>query len=242
MPDTKPAITQANALAEQVYQRIKDDIFNFVLLPGDRFTETEMARRYGASRTPIRDALYRLEREDYLQVAFRSGWSVRPFDFKRFDQLYDLRIVLELAAVARLCEAQTPTGLDALEAVWSTPASGRSSDGKHVCELDEDFHQGLVLASGNVEMARVHHEVTEKIRVVRRLDFTFQTRIDATYDEHHEILRLISRRQGAQAASRLRTHIEASKAEVRKITLHMLYEAREPADKTEAQVAAQVAG
>lgn len=227
MSASSPAVSKANALADQVYQRLKDDIFNFVLLPGDRFTESEMAARCGVSRTPVRDALYRLEREGYLQVAFRSGWSVRPFDFKRFDQLYDLRIVLELAAVARLCESETAADLATLQGVWAVPRDERETDGKRVGELDEAFHQGLVLATGNLEMARVHQDVTEKIRIIRRLDFTRDRRVDATYDEHQEILRLITQRKGANAAINLRSHIEASKAEVHKITLHMLYEARE---------------
>ena len=47
------------------------------------------------SRTPVRDALYRLEREGYLQVHLRVGWSVRPFDFRQFEHLYDLRLILE---------------------------------------------------------------------------------------------------------------------------------------------------
>ncbi|HVK55368.1 MAG TPA: GntR family transcriptional regulator, partial [Burkholderiales bacterium] len=60
-----------------------------------------------------------------------------------------------------------------------------------------------------------------------RLDFIKAQRIDATYDEHAEILRLLRRRKSAEAAMLLRSHIEASKLEVRKITLHMLHEARE---------------
>ncbi|NMG35609.1 GntR family transcriptional regulator [Azoarcus sp. TTM-91] len=227
MSDSKSAAGKANALAGQIYQRLKDDISNFALLPGDRFTETEMAERYGVSRTPVRDALYRLEREGYLQVAFRSGWSVRPFDFHRFDQLYDLRIVLELAAVARICESEQPADLSALQAIWSVPREQRLADGKQVGELDEAFHQGLILATGNLEMARVHQEVTDKIRIVRRLDFTRAPRIDLTYDEHQEVLRLLTQRKAAQAAINLRSHIEASKAEVHKITLHMIYEARQ---------------
>lgn len=229
MSETKPASNQANLRAEQVYSRIKRDIFNFVLLPGDRFTENEMAERCGVSRTPVRDALYRLEREGYLQVAFRSGWSVRPFDFKRFDQLYELRSVLELAAVEHICEAATPVDLSALDAVWSVPSSERLSDWQRVGELDEAFHQGLVIATGNVEMARVHQDVTEKIRVIRRLDFTKEWRVDTTYEEHREILRLLGHRRATQATINLKSHIEESRAEVHKITLHMLHEARERA-------------
>ncbi|KEZ68421.1 GntR family transcriptional regulator, partial [Pseudomonas syringae pv. syringae FF5] len=70
-----------NALAEDVYRRLKQEIFDFYLLPCDRFTETQLADRYQVSRTPVRDALYRLQREGYLDVEFRRGWSVKPLDF-----------------------------------------------------------------------------------------------------------------------------------------------------------------
>ena len=120
--------SRENALAERVYTLIKDDIFSFRLLPGDRFTETEMAQRCGASRTPVRDALYRLEREGYLHVAFRSGWRVRPLDFERFEQLYDLRIVLEAAAVTRICEAPDAVDLTCLQQVWLTEPAERVCD------------------------------------------------------------------------------------------------------------------
>ena len=65
-----------NNLAATVYEQIKRDIFDFRLLPGDRFTETEVAERVGVSRTPVREALYKLEREGYIQVSSRNGWSV----------------------------------------------------------------------------------------------------------------------------------------------------------------------
>lgn len=90
-------------LAERIYLQLKDDIFDFHLLPGDRFSENEIAVRMDVSRTPVRQALFWLEREGYVEVHFRSGWQVRPFDFAYFEELYDLRIVLECEAVKRLC-------------------------------------------------------------------------------------------------------------------------------------------
>jgi DNA-binding FadR family transcriptional regulator len=75
-------------------------------------------------------------------------------------------------------------------------------------------------------MARVHADVTDGIRIVRRLDFTQPPRIAATYEEHAKILRAILARRADPAKLMLRTHIEASKAEVRKITIHKLHSAR----------------
>jgi len=92
---------------------------------------------------------------------------------------------------------------------------------------DEAFHTLLVQGSGNREMLRVHREITERIRIIRRLDFTKPARIDTTYDEHARILRAITRRRAEEACRLLRAHIEQSKLEVRHITLDMLYRARQ---------------
>ena len=229
--ETAPRAGQRNAaqtnLAIQVFERIKQEIFDFQLLPGERFTENEMATRMQVSRTPVREALYRLEREGYLEVMFRSGWRVKPLDFSQLDELYDVRIVLELAAVRRLCEQSERAQLEELKTIWLVPTAERLEDAHQLAQVDESFHETLVGATGNRELARLHHEVTERIRIVRRLDFTQKPRIEATYTEHGRILRSIVQRKSEQAQMLMRSHIETSKAEVRKITLHMLYEARE---------------
>jgi len=213
-------------LTERIYQQLKQDIFSFRLLPGDRFTENEIADRVSASRTPVREALTRLQREGFVEVSFRSGWQVKPFDFRQFEQLYDVRIVLEMAAVKRLCEMEAQA-LDDLKQIWLVEPKARLEHGPQVCALDEQFHMRLVEASGNTEMARIHHDITERLRIIRRIDFTQRPRIEATYIEHAKVLRTIIKRRADEAQLLLKTHIEASKAEVRKITLHMLHEARQ---------------
>ena len=218
--------TRAN-LAEQVYARLKAEIHDFKLVPGDRFSEIELGTRLGVSRTPVREALFRLRNEGFLDVESKTGWFVRPIDFERLEQLYDLRVILELASVARLC-ARTDDGpaLEALKAAWLVPAAERLADAHAVGALDEEFHASLVRATGNAEAARVHWDVTERIRIIRRLDFTRGDRIEATYTEHGKILRAILQRKADQAQLLLRAHIEQSKAEVRKITLATLHDAR----------------
>ena len=91
--------------ADEVHAQLKRDIAEFTLVPGDRFTENEISERLGVSRTPVRQALFRLQQEGFVEVLFRSGWRVLPFDFDQFEQLYDLRMVLETTAVHRLCES-----------------------------------------------------------------------------------------------------------------------------------------
>jgi DNA-binding GntR family transcriptional regulator len=172
--------------------------------------------------------LFRLRNEGFLEVESKSGWYVRPIDFVKLEQLYDLRIVLELASLVKLCaSAEDAPELDALKAIWLVPAAERLSDAREVGAHDEQFHATLVRAAGNAEIARVHWDVTERIRIIRRLDFTRPDRIEATYVEHGKILRAVMQRKLDQAQLLMKTHVEQSKAEVRKITLHTLHEARE---------------
>lgn len=218
-----------NRLAQTVYDSIKADLFEFRLMPGERFSENDLATQFKVSRTPVREALYRLCQEGYIEVASKSGWTVRAFDFEYFENLYDLRVVLELAAVRRLCERVPMPALTELRDIWLVPAEQRLSDPTRMAELDEGFHTTLLDAAGNPEMARVFRELTDRIRIIRRLDFTSAERIHATYAEHAQVLRKILRRKADDASLLLRSHIETSKSEVRKITLHRLHTVRSKA-------------
>jgi len=216
-------------LAEQAYGQIKQLIAEFALMPGDRFSESELAERVQVSRTPLRQALQRLEREGFLQVFPKLGWQVAPLDFDTFDELYDLRILIESHAAARLCEVEERPQLAEMAATWLVPVEERLTDVAAVGAADEAFHTLLVEGSGNREMLRVHREITERIRIIRRLDFTKPRRIETTYDEHARLLRALTRRRAEEACRLLRAHIEQSKLEVRHITLDMLYRARQAA-------------
>jgi DNA-binding GntR family transcriptional regulator len=220
---------RSERLAGSVYIAVRNDLYDFRLAPGQRFSESEIAGQLGVSRTPVREALYRLRDEGYIDVASKSGWTVRPFEFETFERLYEVRVVLELAAVRKLCEMVPAPPLDELKDVWLVPHPERLVDGREVGRLDEVFHQTLVIATANPELARIHREIADRIRIVRRLEFTMPERIAKTYAEHAQILRAILRRKLDQALMLLRTHIELARGEVRKITLHKLALAREAA-------------
>ena len=124
---TRGAPGARSNLADRIYQRLKAEMNDFRVVPGDRLSEAEIGLRFGVSRTPVRQALFRLRDEGFLDVAAKSGWYVRPLDFAKLDDLYDLRITLELASVARLCARSrgSDAELDRLRATWLVPVSGR---------------------------------------------------------------------------------------------------------------------
>lgn len=219
---------KAMSLSDDVYARIKADIFDFKLMPGERFTETECAEIYQVSRTPVRQALIALQQEGFVELASRVGWQVRPLNLNYYQQLYDVRIVLEKEAI-RLISKNNPEQnpiLVKLKSIWMIPSEEFLTDFKQVVANDEDFHQQLILATGNKEMARIHKDITEKIRIIRRLDFTKPDRIKLTYFEHQKILSLIFSGLVEEAIFSIMHHIEMSRNEVEQITLQMISKPR----------------
>lgn len=218
---------EEGSLADQAYARIKQRIFDFELMPGDRLSESELAEAMAVSRTPLRQALQRLQHEGFVEAIPKVGWLVPPLSFDKFDELYDFRVLIECFAVRELCaDATERPGLAALAAVWQVSEAQRLTDPLEVGMLDEAFHLAIVESTGNREMLRTYREITERMRIIRRLDFTVSDRVAATYAEHAKILAEIQRRRADEAQRLLSAHIEQSKLEVRKITLDALYQAR----------------
>jgi DNA-binding GntR family transcriptional regulator len=220
---------ERGSLTQEVYERLKEEIFAFRMPPGRRYSEHELAASLQLSRTPLRLALHVLAHDGFIQnVGGHSCWQVRPFDLAYYEDLYDFRVEIEAIALRRLCaRAQTPD-LSALAQIWSVAASRRSQDGALVAKQDEQFHRTLVELADNAEMLRAYDRLTDRIRIVRRLDFISPARIVATYVEHDAILRAIDRRQGAKVERLIRGHIATSREEIRRITFHQMAMAMAP--------------
>ncbi|MFP3569156.1 GntR family transcriptional regulator [Paraburkholderia sp. SIMBA_030] len=218
--------------ADHVYFSVRDDIFDMRLLPGDRLTEGSIAERFGVSRTPAREALQRLQSDGLMRGYVRGGWEVVPIDFKRFEDLYEMRKLIETFAVGRLVAADTSLSgsvtqmLDRLDAIWNVPHAQRIRDGREMVTLDEAFHQALVTAADNAELSAAMQRVTDRIRVVRRLDLVYGDCIDDTYDEHVALLDAIRNREAERSVALIARHIEGSRAEVRSLTAERLQRAR----------------
>jgi MFS family permease len=201
--------------ADDVYAQLKRDVAEFKLVPGDRFSETDIGARLGVSRTPVREALFR------LRTKASSTWRARPAGSSSRSTSTGSTSCTTCASCWR------PPAWTAWPAARVTQprAAGSCEGGCGWCRWTERLTDGHAVgragralpcpaggAAGNREMARVHQDVTERIRIVRRLDFTRGDRIDATYAEHAKILRAVIQRKRRQAAKLLlRAHIEQSK-------------------------------
>jgi len=231
--DQRNLVKPNPTLAQNAVEAIKSLIFNFELIPGERFSETELTQRLNISRTPLRQALQQLEQQGFLQVLPKMGWYVAPIDFSAMDELYDLRILLEINAIGELIDQGKTDLLDSLHGFWLKDKSESMFDFTHVEKQDEVFHFQIISCAGNKEILKIYQQITERIRLVRRLDFTKVDRIHATFDEHGAILNAIKSKRKDAAQFLLKTHITQSKIEARKITLDELYKAKSKAKITD---------
>src|SRR5215467_2502381 len=98
-------------------------------MPGDRLSESELAQQVEVSRTPLRQALQRLQHEGFVEAIPKVGWLVPPLSFEKFDELYDFRVLIECFAVRELCATEKERSeLQKIARVWHVPLKERLHD------------------------------------------------------------------------------------------------------------------
>ncbi|HEX4025343.1 MAG TPA: GntR family transcriptional regulator [Steroidobacteraceae bacterium] len=206
--------------APDVYATLKDMILSFELYPGSRFTETQLAERFGVSRTPIREALKRLEAEHYLTVRPKQGCFVRDVDIIDLTQRYQVRIELELLSLRLACSHMPDRELQLLADEWDPAVQrGRSAKPSLMDLKEESFHLALAAGGGNRPLYEYIQDINHHIRILRRLDFTSPERIDRTYEEHYGIVQHLLHRDLRPAQRLMRAHITQSMQFAKTLTL-----------------------
>jgi DNA-binding GntR family transcriptional regulator len=208
-------------LSQEVYAGLKQRIFDFRLPPGQRYSEAALADMMSVSRTPLRLALHILEHDGYLKnVGGHNCWQVNPLDLSYYEDLYDFRAELEALAVRMAAKAGSLPQLGAVAALWCADKADRRLDPDFVADSDEAFHLAIVGLANNASMLRTFVEITDRIRIIRRVDFVSEKRIEETYDEHGEIIKALQSGEFEAAESLIRRHIDRSREEIRKITVY----------------------
>jgi DNA-binding GntR family transcriptional regulator len=202
----------------EIYRALKRDITHFAFKPGDRLIEEQLSERYRVSRTPIREALRRLEEEGLIVSKGSVGRFIPHFNVDQFENVYQVRIVLEELSVVETCERADDRSIWSLRWAWARgfEVGAEALDGRFV-EADETFHMGIVELSGNGYLSDSLRRVNDRIRIIRMVDFTTRERITATRAEHDEVLEAIVRRDAETARRLMRRHIERSKDHVREL-------------------------
>ncbi|MEU8827552.1 GntR family transcriptional regulator [Streptomyces sp. NPDC048636] len=211
------AARPVSSLAETVYATLRNALLDGEFGPRESLTELRLAARFGVSRTPVRQALVRLNADGLVERGDGGLFATVP-NLTQLKDLYELRVTLELRGVARAIEDSSvrhdPSLLTSeLERWYAMRESPPPPDPRFVV-MDERFHAELSRASGNPALTEALVAVSERIRRVRMYDFLTRDRVETTITEHIEIMELVRDGRLDEGYRALHAHVGDSMAVV----------------------------
>lgn len=193
-----------------VYERIRGEILSCALRPGTQLQERDLADRYEVSKSPIRDALLRLQEQNLIEVLPRKGYRVRPVSVADAREMYEMRSILERSCVARMIESAPDPLLQGLDAFRLAPADSELSAW---INYNRRFHLAIADGSGNSRLARATREIIEQFDRLTYMSVTASESgtLSDFVREHVEIIHVIQQRDKRQAAALMKDHVESSR-------------------------------
>ncbi|WP_274425351.1 GntR family transcriptional regulator [Chelativorans sp. YIM 93263] len=193
---------------QNAYRAILAAIRDGVYKPGDRLREEEVAQRIGVSRTPVREALGRLQEKGLLETASGRGLAVPVLSMSQIFELYAMRQEME-ALVARFA-AQHATEAEIANLERINGELGAADDPHKAAARNRDFHARLYDAARNRYLQAAVEELQETIALLPRTTFVQPGRTSTAEKEHREIIDAIKARDTEAAARAGKAHIQAA--------------------------------
>jgi len=196
-------------LRELVLDAIRNAIMNGSLQPRERLMEIQLAEELGVSRTPIREALRKLELEGFIVMVPRKGAYVADLTFKDIADVFEIRAALEGLAAGLAAERITEEELESMERLLVGKQEAiTSGDIDRLVEVDTSFHELLYKASRNERLANIISNLREQIQRFRLTSLSFPGRNKESLQEHKQLVEAIQSRDSQLARHLAQEHIE----------------------------------
>jgi DNA-binding GntR family transcriptional regulator len=200
-------------IRDGIYDRIRDEILSCALAPGAQFHEQDLAQRYEVSKSPIRDALLRLQEQNLVEVLPRRGYRVRPVSVADALEMYEMRLLYERACAARTIDHASDADIARLDVYRNSPAG---NDMPAWIAYNRHFHIAMAGLCGNLRLARAAIDIIEHFD---RLTYVSVTSPDAGTEaglqrfvaEHVAIIDALKARDKRQVAALIKEHTESSR-------------------------------
>lgn len=209
-----PAPRSSGRLADEVYDTLLSQLMSLRIVPDSRVTIDALARELGVSQTPIRDALNKMEADGLVVRVPNAGYRIPPqITRDRFEDMVELRLLLEPAAARRAAQRATPAQVSGLRRMLEEMAELAEADG-HLSYgafglRDAAFHDLVAESAGNAlvreALARLHTHV-HLFRLVYDTQVTYRA-----MGEHDEVVKAVAARDSDAAAYAMRQHILLSR-------------------------------
>lgn len=206
--DRAPATT----IKARAYDHIRRSILDSTIPVGTALSEYKLAQEIGVSRTPVREALKRLEQEGLVRAVARRGTFVADLSVCDIVEIYQVRIQLEGLAARAAAERMKPTEVDDLIAELDR-SEKQSKRGRleSAREHDRRLHKSIVEATSNGRLARILATLEDQVHRIRQRAMSHTPRVPASLAEHRAVLQAIKKRDGAAAEKAMRDHLQAAR-------------------------------
>jgi DNA-binding GntR family transcriptional regulator len=199
----------SSATADAVYSTLRDAIVSGHLQAGDRLNEQQLAAQFGVSRTPVREALHRLETEEFANRIPRGGMVVRAVSRSEVLELYAVRVALD--ALAARTAAQQASPADRAELRWiqgQMAAAAERGDIPAMLRLNLQFHGAIYTAAHNGMLLRFGRQLRDWISRFRETSASRHGRSMEVVEEHEHIVSAIEAGDPEAAEEAAREHME----------------------------------
>ena len=203
----------AQSVSVQLSDYLRAAIVQGTVKPNQRLVEETLAQELGVSRTPIREALRRLEAEGLIEFESQKGARVRPVSVQELTELYELRILLEGHAARLAAKKITASELDALKKNTDeflailNQANARGQQIQRLIELNNEFHTRILQCSRNRHLIRVAKSLLESNALYGIYYYHDEHTSRVSHQEHLNILDALAHRQGARAEKLMHAHL-----------------------------------
>ncbi len=207
--DFKVTMNEYLPLRDVVFNTLRQAILKGELEPGERLMEIQLAERLGVSRTPIREAIRKLELEGLVLMIPRKGAEVAHISETSLREVLEVRRSLEDLAIELACQRITDEEIQELEAAESTFADAiRRGDAMNIAETDEHYHDVIYQSTGNSRLVQILNNLREQMYRYRLEYIKDADKRQILIVEHEHILKALKSRNIAEAKSAVREHID----------------------------------
>jgi DNA-binding GntR family transcriptional regulator len=193
-----------------LYHQLLEEVLEGDLRPGEILVETTLGKRFGVSRTPIREALRMLEQDGVLERVNR-GMRVRETSSAEVLEIYGVRILLEAAAARDAASRRSDYDLATLDRIFGTMAEAESASPAELATINRSFHRAIWQAAGNRTLADLLERLAVHLRRYPATTYQRPGRWEEALEEHRRLLEAIRDQDPDKAAAVAEQHMKSSR-------------------------------
>jgi len=195
-------------LSNQVFEQIKEMIVRGEIPAGKRMIENEIAKSMGISRTPVREAVHKLEAEGLLDPLPKGGYVVRGLDISDIEEIFEIRSILESFASYLAAHRHSNKEIVPLEEKMEEFQKYLDKhDLNELAKINTDFHELLYALSKSPRLVKMIHNLRDEIYFLRKIILQSVDMARLSNKDHKEIIKAIKKREAKKVESLMRDHI-----------------------------------